>query len=84
MKTKNKIELNNLDRINLLINTLINDKQNNDNYISHTFNERFCCIVFKDLIYSGQINILINYQLSFYIQRFNNQDLILKVYCYNN
>ena len=72
METKNKIEK--------FINELFNNKEIHDNFIKIDTSLNYHEIYFKTIIYSGQINILNNYGLKFFIQIFNREELILYIY----
>ena len=72
MQTKNKIEK--------LLNQLVNNKEIHDNFFKYEETEKFFLIYFNDLIYSGQFNILNIYKLQFYIQNVTQKELILYIY----
>lgn len=71
METKNKIEK--------FINQLVNNKEIHDNFIKTENFKHYCGVYFKDSIYSGQIKILNNYGLNFFICSFNERELILYI-----
>ena len=72
MKTNEKIEK--------FLNEVLKNKEIHDNFIKIDNSLHYYEIYFKTIIYSGQINILNNYGLKFWIQSINARELILFIY----
>lgn len=72
MKTEKKIEK--------FLTQILNEKEYHDNFIKTENIKHYYSVYFKDTIYSGQINILNNYGLKFWIQSINARELILFIY----